>query len=157
MAQLYKGMTCPLCGAEIALAKDRYLCTTAFLDDDSDLWEYADAAMHWDCYASWEHRTRFARMYFEWNREGRWGLVFANDQVQVRVLHIYTPHLVEVILAETGSITEVALADWEGWLASKCFERCKHIIEHEALAAVLPLLRSRFPTAESISNAPTIV
>ena len=45
------------------------------------------------------------------------------------------------------------MADWEDWLASECFEGCHHEIERDALAAVVPLLRSTLPTAEAVVGA----
>ena len=46
--------------------------------------------MHWDCYAKWEHRPRFARMYFEAERalsghNPYWGVAHSDDQVVVTV------------------------------------------------------------------------
>jgi hypothetical protein len=53
----------------------------------------------------------------------------------------------------TGSGFRVALADWEDWLGGEWFEGCHHEIERDALASVIPLLRSKFPTAEAVVAA----
>ncbi|MDB5335699.1 MAG: hypothetical protein JWN70_1318 [Planctomycetaceae bacterium] len=55
------------------------------------------------------------------------------------------------MLAETGSWFRLGLANWEDWLANKWPEDCRHEIEREALAAVIPVLRLRFPTAEDVA------
>ncbi len=36
------------------------------------LWKFCDAPLHQDCLATWEHRIRFARGYFERAREAVW-------------------------------------------------------------------------------------
>jgi hypothetical protein len=60
---------------------------------------------------------------------------------------------VDVMLAETASGFRIPLADWEDWLGAEWFEICRHEIEREALGAVLPLLRSKLPTADAIIAA----
>ncbi len=113
--------------------------------------------MHWDCYANWKHRVRFGRMYFEAKRHGTgqkspWGVSLSNDQVLVTVNPDKLIREVDIMLAETGSGFRVALADWEDWLAGECSEGCHHAIERDALATVIPLLRSKLPTAEAVVN-----
>jgi hypothetical protein len=61
--------------------------------------------------------------------------------------------MVDVMLAATGSGFRIRLGDWEDWLDGEWFECCHHEIEREALAAVLPLLRSKLPTAEAVVPA----
>jgi hypothetical protein len=61
--------------------EDRRFATSHFCPD-FDLWRFADAVMHWDCYAEWEHRPRFARTYFEqrkeWNASNpHWGVAYS--------------------------------------------------------------------------------
>ncbi|MEW6744460.1 MAG: hypothetical protein AB1486_17030 [Planctomycetota bacterium] len=58
-----------------------------------------------------------------------------------------------MMLAETGSGFRIPLADWEDWLGGEWFEQCRHEIEREALSAVLPLLRSKLPTADAVVAA----
>jgi hypothetical protein len=82
---LFCGQECPLCGVKMKNS-DRLFGTSHFLGPNSDLWQFSDAVVHWDCYAKWEHRARFGRMYFEAKREwsghsSYWGVVHADGQV----------------------------------------------------------------------------
>jgi hypothetical protein len=154
---LFWGQPCPLCGVKM-MDDDRLFATSHFLGPDSDLWEFSDAVMHWDCYAKWEHRGRFGRMYFDTKRRSithnpYWGVAHSDNQLLVTVNPEKFVSAADVMLAETGSGFRVALADWEGWLSGESLENCHHEIEREALLAVLPLLRTELPTAETIIAA----
>ena len=154
---LFYGQPCPLCGVKM-MDDDRLFATWGFLGPDSDLWPFSDAVMHWDCYAKWEHRARFGRMYFEakraWSGQNHfWGVAHSDNQLLVTTNPDKLVGEVDVMLAETGSGFRVALADWEDWLNGEWFEGCQHEMEREALSAVLPLLRSKLPTAESVIAA----
>jgi hypothetical protein len=154
---LFWGQECPLCGVKMTTS-DRRFATSQFLGPESDLWRYSDAVMHWDCYANWKHRARFGRMYFEarrgWSgRNSAWGVAHSDDQVLVTVNPDKLVGEVDVMLAETGSGFRIAFADWADWLDGEWCEGCLHEIEREALAAVLPLLRSKLPTAEAVVTA----
>jgi hypothetical protein len=123
---------------------DRRFATSHFLGPSSDLWQFSDAVMHFDCYAMWEHRARFVRMYFEakkeWSGQNQfWGVAHSDDRVLVTANPDKLVGEVDVMLAETGSGFRVALANWEDWLSGEWFEDCRHEIEREALLAVLPM------------------
>ncbi len=155
MALFFDGLPCPLCGVKMT-SNDRRFATTHFLGPESDLHRFSDAVMHWDCYAKWDHRTRFGRMYFKCHR--KWhelgfppnSIVYSDDQIHVSTYPKKHPRTVDVMLAETGSGFSIAIDDWEGWLSGKCFEDCQHPIERDALVAVLPQLRTRLPTAKAV-------
>lgn len=154
---LFYGQPCPLCGVKMT-DNDRLFATSAFLVPDSDLEEFSDAVMHWDCYAQWEHRARFGRMYFEAKRKlsghnDYWSVAHSDDQLLVTTNPDKLVSEVDVMLAETGSGFRVSLADWEDWLNGEWIESCHHTIEREALLAVLPLLQSKLPTANSVITA----
>jgi hypothetical protein len=154
---LFFGQECPLCGVKMTSA-DRLFGTSHFLPPGDDLWQYSDAVIHWDCYAKWKHRPRFARMYFKANCEWRghnqfWGTAHADDTVLVTTNPDQYVGEVDVMLADTGSSLRVPLADWEDWLNGEWFEGCHHEVERDALAAVIPLLRSKLPTAEAVIAA----
>ncbi len=154
---LFYGQPCPLCSVKMT-NDDRRFATSHFLGPDSDLWRFSDAVMHWDCYANWEHRARFGRMYFEAKRawighNHFWGVAHSDDQVLVTANPDKLVGEVDVMLAETGSGFRIPLADWEDWLGGEWFEQCHHEIEREALSAVLPLLRSKLPTADAVVAA----
>jgi hypothetical protein len=47
---LFYGQPCPLCGVNMT-TDDRRFATSHFLVPGSDLWQFSDAVMYWDCYA----------------------------------------------------------------------------------------------------------
>lgn len=150
---LFFGQPCPLCGVKMT-PEDRRFATSHFLGPESDLC-FSDAVMHWNCYARWEHRPRFGRMYFDANREWsgqnrHWGVAHSDEWVLVTVNPDKLVGEVDVTLAETGSGFRIPLDDWASWLEGKWFEECSHEVEREALAGVLPLLRTKLPTAEAV-------
>src|SRR5262249_40314217 len=156
---LFWGQECPLCGVKMN-DSDRLFATSHFItgEKNADLWQYSDAVIHWDCYAKWEHRPRFARVYFECNQawskgNGFWGIAHCDDQVLVKTNPDKYVAEVDVTLAETGSSLRGPLADWEDWLAGECFESCNHEVERDALAVVIPLLRSKVPTGDALVTA----
>jgi hypothetical protein len=158
MGLFWEGYECPLCGVAMT-GDDRRFGTTHFIEDhDHDLWQFSDASMHWDCYAQWEHRQRFARMYFDfWRNLGGknrvWVIVYLDDEVLVTTNPDRYIRQVDVMLAETGSSHRLDLADWEDWLAGEWAALCEHPVEREAMAPVMPLLRSRFPTSAALIAA----
>jgi ssDNA-binding Zn-finger/Zn-ribbon topoisomerase 1 len=154
---LFYGQPCPLCGVKMT-TEDRRFATSHFLGPESDLWRFSDAVMHWDCYAEWEHRPRFARMYFEarkeWNGPNpHWGVAYSDERVFVTVNPDKLVGEVDVSLAETGSGFRIPLDDWEDWLEGEWFGECNHEVEREALAGIIPLLRSKLPTAEAVVSS----
>jgi len=155
MALFYDGLPCTLCGEEMTNA-DQLFSTSHFLGPDSDLWEYSDAIMPWDCDARWEHQARFGQMYFEANRQcsdqnGPWGVAHSDDQLMVKTSPDKHVGEVDVMLARTGSGFRVCLADGEDWLTGECFGDYHHEIASEELTAILPLLRSRFQLRRLLS------
>ena len=153
MARFY-GQPCPLCGVKLTTS-DRLYASDRFLTPWHELGRFSNALMHWDCYATWHHRPRFARIYFEAKRAWAghnpyWGIAHLDDQVLITVNPDRYTSAIQIQLAETGSGLRIALADWEGWLGGDWFEGCRHQIEREALAAVLPLLRHKMPNAEAL-------
>jgi hypothetical protein len=63
MALISKETTCPLC--EELISGPVFSTSGIFFPPTDPLWRYCDAAMHWACYATWEHRERFAREYVQ--------------------------------------------------------------------------------------------
>ncbi len=151
---LFYGQPCPLCGINMN-DTDRLFATSHFLGPNSDLYPYSDAVMHLDCYAKWEHRSRFGRLYFEAVRATNhhnpfWGVAYEDDVVLVTTNPDKLVSEVRVMLAETGSGFSIALADWTDWLDGEWVKGCHHEIEYRALADVIPLLQTKLPTAEKL-------
>ena len=63
MAIIYKGMKCALCEGDLGDASDLVATTHFIADQDHHLWRFSDAAMHRDCFVSWEHRAEFVDLY----------------------------------------------------------------------------------------------
>jgi hypothetical protein len=157
MALFFDDMECMLCGKPMH-SEDRLFGTTAFLDADDDLWQFSDAVLHWDCYAKWEHRPRFARKYFDdkggWGQNNPyWGTAYEDDEVRITINPDPLVAQVDVMLAATGSQTRIPVRDWEDWLGGEWFDKCDHEVERDALASVMPLLRSRFSTVQDLLSA----
>lgn len=72
MALIDDSTTCPLCGE---LLGDRpFVATPAFITSSSDpLYEFSDAAMHYDCFQTWEHREAFVDEFNSYARTMRFG------------------------------------------------------------------------------------
>jgi hypothetical protein len=154
---LFYGQACQLCGVNMT-HDDRRFATSHFLPSGSDLWRFSDAVMYWDCYARWEHRARFAQLYFDAKREWSgqnpyWGVAHSDDRLLVTVNPDRLVAEADVMLAETGSGFRVPLADWHDWLAGGWAGGCRHETERQAMASVLPLLLARLPTAEAVVRA----
>lgn len=97
-------------------------------------------------------------MYFEASRGSSgqnpyWRVAHSDDRVLVTINPDKSVGEVDVTLAETGSGFRIAVDDWDDWLEGECFEQCNHEVEREALAGVIPLLRSKLPTAEAVVAA----
>lgn len=155
---MFFGQPCPLCGVKMT-GDDRLFGTTHFLGEDSDLWRFSDAVLHWDCYASWEHRPRFARLYFEALKgvNEYWPIAHEDDDVRVSLNRDRLIRLVRVELTATGSSLEVHVDDWEDWLDADWSGHCRHQVERDALMAVLPRLISALPTGRvSIGRASSL-
>jgi hypothetical protein len=149
--------TCPICRRPIRDGQAVF-CTRPYTPTEPDLFAYARVPIHWDCYATWEHRPRFARLYFEeqvgWSEANQfWATARKDDVVLVSVNPSRYVGEADVILAATGSSLRVPLADWEEWVAGGWFDACAHEAERDALGEVIPSLRAELPTAEALLTA----
>ncbi len=147
---------CPLCGEVIEEGSPVFVPRPTFAR--GEFWVLAKVPIHWDCFARWEKRPEFARLYFQayvaaTERNPFWGVARRDEQVLVSVNPAKDVAEVEVLLAETGSSFRVPLADWEGWLEGEWFDACRHEVEREALAGLVPSFRAAFPTAEAVVEA----
>ena len=64
MALVILGKTlCPLCGHVISDGHET-VATPHFIETPSHpLWRYSDAAMHYECFQTWQHREDFVTEY----------------------------------------------------------------------------------------------
>lgn len=149
--------TCPLCRRPIRNGEPVF-CTRPYTPPDPELFSFARVPIHWSCYATWDHRPRFARQYFDeqvrW-AEGNefWSVARKDEAVLVSVNPAQYVEEVDVILAATGSSLRVPLGAWEEWVAVGWLDSCAHESERDALGEVLPALRADLPSAEALLAA----
>jgi hypothetical protein len=64
MALVMYGLSkCPLCSGAVDEGQ-ALVSTTHFIESpDHPLWQYSDAAMHYGCFQTWEHRALFVAEY----------------------------------------------------------------------------------------------
>jgi len=148
--------TCPLC-KDVIEEEDAVFVARPFAID-SDLYAYVEMPIHWDCYAEWELRPRFARQYFQANVDAMrhnqfWGIAQCDARVMVTINPSQYVAEVEVLLAATGSSFRIPLRDWEDWLGGEWFDACRHEVEREVLAVLVPTWQVELPTADALVQA----
>jgi len=148
--------TCPLCSEVIGEEEAVFVARPFSLD--ADLSRYVKVPMHWHCYAQWELRPRFAHQYFQANIDSMrhndyWGIAQCDRRVLLTVNPSEYVKEIDVLLAETGSSIRIPLREWEDWLAGQWFEGCRHEVECEILAELVPTWQSLLPTAEAVIEA----
>ncbi|HKE20247.1 MAG TPA: hypothetical protein VKB80_35480 [Kofleriaceae bacterium] len=149
---------CAICREVLSSGHDLFAATKLSLPPSDPLLAYLEAAMHWDCYASWRHRRRFARAAAEAyvpdpgkETTPYHASVWADDDVRVSV----APEWVRddgtrsggaacVALTEVGTFLEVDLRNWRRWVYTPPSWIARHPVEAEALARVQPRLADRF-------------
>jgi hypothetical protein len=157
MSLFIKGMECPLCGEPMQSDQARFGTWGVWLPKDDPLMLFCDASMHWDCYADWPYRPRFARSYVDFFVEDEktnplWSKALLDENAFVNV----NPHppfeLVWIQLYETGNRYDVNLNDWESWLSQETVE-VEHRVEARPMALVREILKKRMPTRELLLQA----
>lgn len=134
---------CPLCNKALT---DPFFATTMFaVDSESEMSPFVDAAMHWDCYATWEHQAQFANLVFlseidACRHNSFWSEVFSSDQVFIS--HGQAVKELSLVLRLTGSEFRVKVDEWPKWLEGHWKNDCNHNLEINAMEKLLPLLRS---------------
>ena len=159
MALIMFGMSgCPICG-ETLDGPPVFATSGVFLPDGDPLQDCCDAGMHWDCYAAWPHRPRFARAWVEAciaaeRLNPYWGRAYLDEAAFVTVNPQPPVEQAAVRLFATGSDLRVPLGDWERWLAGDWEEDEElHPVERAALEDVVPALALFLPTAGEVVAA----
>ena len=150
---------CALCGNSIALTETAFEASGDFLPDGDPLTAYANAPIHWACYADWPQRPRFARYHVDaWIKTNRanpfWWFVHGDDQVYISVNPSRPVEEASVRLCEFSSDIRIPLPKWAAWVANPDevtpgLQPC----ERAALDKILPLLRERYPDDHSVVDA----
>lgn len=156
MALIFPDSPCVLCGQP--LSGPIFATSGIFLPLNDPLACYCDAGMHWDCYAVWEHRERFAKAHVRFwieNEKGNpdWARVFENE----RCFIVINPHppvaQAHIMLFATGSRIDVPLEEWEKWIWEKGPSLAHHSFEENALKLALPAIRMAFPGLRPLLRA----
>lgn len=152
-------MRCGLCQGPIDPKAETFRASGDFLGRSDPLRAYVGAPLHWDCYDTWHERPRFAREYVAaWAKANRrnpfWWCVHQDERVYISVNPIRSVEEASVRLAEVGSDIRVPLPHWSAWLhAPETVTPHLTALELRALKAVLPALRSRFPSDHALVDA----
>jgi hypothetical protein len=159
MGSLLPALQCSLCGGAIGAHEPHFRATGDFLPPKDPLRRYANTPMHWACYAKWPERAVFAGRYVEaWREANRrnpfWWAVYDDERVYVAVNPERPIEQASVRLRDVGSDIRVPLPRWAEWLAD--IDRVTpglQPLEKQALDAVLPMLRERFPNDHAVVHA----
>jgi hypothetical protein len=129
---------CVLCNQKLS---DPVYATPAFKEP----WGYNDSAMHWDCFAKWEHQQEFANFYFQQRvdslRENPYWHILKRTE-DVCVAYGKAIDEVNVILRKSGSSFQVDKENWTQWLENEWMASPSHEVERAALEQSLPLLKT---------------
>src|SRR5690242_12162487 len=156
MALISPGSLCVLCSQPLS---DPIFATSGmFLPLDDPLAFYCDAAMHWHCYAVWEHRERFAKAYVRSKIESEkgnpyWARVFENEHCFIQINPEPLVAQAHIMLCATGSTIAVPLQEWDKWIWQKGPSLAHHSFEEDALKVALPAIRMTFPGLRPLLRA----
>jgi hypothetical protein len=152
-------LKCALCNAEISSPRQLFRATGAFLPTGDPLTHFCNAPLHWECYARWPERPRFARHYVDaWveanHKNPFWWAVHKDERVYISVNPARGIEQVSLRLYAIGSDVRIPLPRWADWLASADqVTPDMHPFEKQELGLVLPFLRERFPDDHAIVDA----
>ena len=156
MALRFPDSVCPICDE---LVSDPVFATSGvFFPPGDPLSRFCDACMHWSCYATWEHRERFARAYVEMWIECEkvnpyWARVLIDDLSFVTINPSPPVMTAHVHLFRTGSRIDIPLDEWQLWMRHEKGPAARHPLELSAWDEALRSLREALPTTESLRQA----
>lgn len=154
----FYGQQCPICEQPITQGQSFFGSWGVWLPEGDPLLRFCDAAMHWDCYAAWPHRERFASSYFQFwvndeKRNVHWHRAFLDGDVLVTVNPWEPVRSAWVHLRATGSRIDVKLDDWAKWLESDLADTDEHPVYDEAVRQAKTALRPVMPTVAALEAA----
>ena len=156
MALLSPETRCAIC--EEPISKPIFATSGVFLLPADLLWIYCDACMHWSCYATWEHRERFAQAYVQSSIESEktnqfWARVFLDEFSFIAINPNPGVSLAHVHLFRTGSRIDIPLQEWRMWMRRNQTPPVSHPLEATAWHEALPSIRKALSTEESLHQA----
>ena len=140
MAIIFAGSRCALCRRTLVPGESFFATSGVMFPPSDPLFPACDAPIHWDCYAAWPERPRFARGYFRgrsFASNPYWVVVLSDDDVGAAI----GDEVIRIHLAEIGGGEHVALGDWDAWIARQP-EDGPHAIYRAAIERVLERLRA---------------
>ncbi len=144
MALIFPGSRCALCRRTLVPGESFFATSGVAFPPSDPLFPACDAPIHWDCYAEWPERRRFARGYFRsFASNPYWVVVLSDDDVEAAI----GDEVIRIHLAEIGGGEHVALGDWDAWIARQP-EDGPHAIYRAAIERVLERLRALGSAAE---------
>jgi len=153
-ALLHSGSRCAICSGPIDRTKPLFATSGVFFPKSDPLWRFCDAPMHWDCYARWGERRRFARACFNsWVEAEQtsvyWGKVYLDDLLFVTVNQDPAIGEAHLHLGHWGTRDVVKLKDWTSFLTNEAgFVTDLHPALKEMWELLFPVLRDRLPTVD---------
>lgn len=159
MGKLVPEVVCPLCSQGLDPLKPHFRASGAFLPTSDPLNRLCNASFHWECYAGWSERPRFARAFVNaWVKANRrnpfWWTAHLDADVYISVNPEPPVEEVSLRLFAVGSDVRVPLPRWTAWLAAPSAVTPQlQPLELECLAPVLALLRTKYPDDHAVVHA----
>lgn len=160
MALLMLGhSTCAICDKVLVEEDDIFGTSGVFLPASDRLHEMCDACMHWECYAGWKYRRRFARAYVNARVQStdsnpHWGRAYLDENLFISLNPELKNEGLSIVPVETGSDIRINLTDWSSFLLDpRSVEMNLHAIEVRALEWGLKPVRETLPTSDSLISA----
>jgi hypothetical protein len=159
MADFLPKVHCALCGDPIDPPTECFRASGDFLPAGDPLNDFVNAPMHWPCYAEWPERRRFAKHHVDaWVRANQknpfWWSVLRDEHLYISVNPQRPVEEASIRLYAWGNDVRVPLPFWRQWLTNmNDITPNLHAYEKDALTALLPTLRERFPTDHTVVDA----
>lgn len=149
---------CALGNEAIATPPGAFMTSGQFLPKNDALQRYCGKPICWPCYERWPERPRFAQAYVgAWVTANRknpfWWQVHLDDAVYIAVNPQRSIEEASIRLLAVGDDLRVKLPEWKQWLAAPAVASPITDFERDALEAVLPDLRARFPDGNALVDA----
>src|SRR5262245_1740694 len=144
---------CAICKRPLT---DPVFATTHFIADSSDrLYEFSDAAMHWNCYAGWKYQRRFAQQYFDavcaWKPKNPYSPIVAKtDDFLISANPNLDEPAAHIDIRSVGPGFRVPIRDWTQWINGGWNLSCVHDLERSAMIEIEESVRRIVPNSETV-------
>lgn len=144
---------CAICNRPLL---DPVFAAPHFIADPTDrLYQYSDAGMHWDCYATWKYQKRFAKQYFdsaqEWkSKNPYWGIVAQSDDFLLSANPDLHEPMADIDLRAIGPGFQVPIHEWTDWINGGWDTWCVHDLQRIAIIDIEVRLCKLVPNSETL-------